>query len=59
MTKTNSDIPKESRSKTSISLSESAQVIREWLANELGMNQTAVVELALRELATKWGYYKK
>lgn len=52
------NIPKEPKKKTSIRLSDTTQVLREWLSEQLGINQTAVLELAVRELAMKWGYYK-
>lgn len=51
-------VPKEPKKKTSIRLSDTTQVLREWLSEQLGINQTAVLELAVRELAAKWGYYK-
>lgn len=58
MVKKREIVPKEPKKKTSVMLSDTTQMLREWLASELGINQTAVIELAVRELAMKWGYYK-
>lgn len=49
---------KELKKKVSIRLNDSTAPLREWLSEHLGINQTAVIELAIRELAAKWGYYK-
>ena len=52
------NIPKEPKTKSSIRLSATSKDLRIWLADFLGISQTAVIELAVRELADKWGYYK-
>jgi len=38
---------------TSLRISEEAYRLREWLAQELGVNRTAVIELAIREMANR------
>lgn len=41
------------KEKTSIQLSAEAMQLRRLLAKKLGINQTAVIEQAIRELATR------
>jgi len=53
MTKPTQDNPE--KASTSIRLSQVAQNLRAKLAVKLGINQTAVIELALREFAEKHG----
>jgi len=43
------------KKKTSIQLSEEAKRLQKLLAEVLGINQTAVMELAIRELADRKG----
>lgn len=43
------------KKKTSIQISEDAKRLQKLLAEHLGINQTAVIELAIRELAEKKG----
>ena len=38
---------------TSLRISDEAYTLREQLAQELGVNRTAVIELAIRELANR------
>ncbi len=43
------------KKKTSIQLSEEGKRLQKLLAQHLGINQTAVIELAIRELAERKG----
>jgi predicted transcriptional regulator len=45
----------ETKKQTSIRISQEAKVMLARLQEKLQMSQTALIELAIRELAAKWG----